>query len=171
MKSSSFKACCSHPYTSSATGTQILTKGKGKDIERYYACERMKSDYKSSFNDTGKTVYTSFVLLQKEVLAPMSNREPEFKLCLWIHTISPLLQSSRRFRELRFKSSLKLNKVSSDACHSQGLLHLSSTMMIVYNHWTGLVDWTGGLDWWTGLVDWTSRLVKSFSCLLMKTHL
>jgi len=19
----------------------------------------------------------------------------------------------------------------------------------VYNHWTGLVDWTGGLDWWT----------------------
>ena len=24
---------------------------------------------------------------------------------------------------------------------------------VVYNHWTGLVDWTGGLDWWTGLVD------------------
>ena len=23
---------------------------------------------------------------------------------------------------------------------------------------TGLVDWTGGLDWWTGLVDWTSGL-------------
>ena len=21
--------------------------------------------------------------------------------------------------------------------------------MAVYNHWTGLVDWTGGLDWWT----------------------
>ena len=19
----------------------------------------------------------------------------------------------------------------------------------VYNHWTRLVDWTGGLDWWT----------------------
>ena len=19
----------------------------------------------------------------------------------------------------------------------------------VYNHWTGLVDWAGGLDWWT----------------------
>ena len=19
----------------------------------------------------------------------------------------------------------------------------------VYNHWTGLVDWIGGLDWWT----------------------
>ena len=19
----------------------------------------------------------------------------------------------------------------------------------VYNHWTALVDWTGGLDWWT----------------------
>ena len=26
--------------------------------------------------------------------------------------------------------------------------------LVVYNHWTGLVDWTGGLDWWTGLVDW-----------------
>ena len=24
----------------------------------------------------------------------------------------------------------------------------------VYNRWTGLVDWTGGLDRWTGL-DWT----------------
>ena len=21
----------------------------------------------------------------------------------------------------------------------------------VYNHWTGLVDWTGGLDWWTDI--------------------
>ena len=21
----------------------------------------------------------------------------------------------------------------------------------IYNHWTGLVDWTGGLDWWTDL--------------------
>ena len=20
---------------------------------------------------------------------------------------------------------------------------------VVYNHWTGLVDWTGGLDYWT----------------------
>ena len=20
---------------------------------------------------------------------------------------------------------------------------------VVYNHWTGLVDWTSGLDWWT----------------------
>ena len=29
---------------------------------------------------------------------------------------------------------------------------------VVYNHWTGLVDWTGGLDWWTGLVDWTGGL-------------
>ena len=28
----------------------------------------------------------------------------------------------------------------------------------VYNHWTGLVDWIGGLDWWTGLVDWIGGL-------------
>ena len=33
----------------------------------------------------------------------------------------------------------------------------------VYNHWTGLVDWTSELDWWTGLVDWTGGLtLKSF---------
>ena len=24
-------------------------------------------------------------------------------------------------------------------------------ILAVYNHWTGLVDWTGGLDWWTDL--------------------
>ena len=35
---------------------------------------------------------------------------------------------------------------------------LSVSLMVVYNHWTGLVDWTGGLDWWTELVDWTGGL-------------
>ena len=25
--------------------------------------------------------------------------------------------------------------------------------MVVYNHWTGLVDWTGGLDSWTRVLD------------------
>ena len=28
-------------------------------------------------------------------------------------------------------------------------IHKVSTGVAVYNHWTGLVDWTGGLDWWT----------------------
>ena len=23
--------------------------------------------------------------------------------------------------------------------------------LAVYNHWTGLVVWTGGLDWWTDI--------------------
>ena len=32
--------------------------------------------------------------------------------------------------------------------------HFPPLLPVVYNHWTGLVDWTGGLDWWTGLVDW-----------------
>ena len=41
----------------------------------------------------------------------------------------------------------------------------------VYNHWTGLVDWTGGLDWWTGLVDWTGALtLKSIFITSNKTH-
>ena len=41
----------------------------------------------------------------------------------------------------------------------------------VYNHGTGLVDWTGGLDWWTGLVDWTGGLtLKIFFMVSNKTH-
>ena len=28
---------------------------------------------------------------------------------------------------------------------------VASGIMAVYNHWTGLVDWTGGLDWWTDI--------------------
>ena len=28
----------------------------------------------------------------------------------------------------------------------------------VTNHWTGLLDWTTGLDYWTGLLDWTTGL-------------
>ena len=31
-------------------------------------------------------------------------------------------------------------------------------MIVVYNHWNGLVDWNGGLDQWTGPVDWTVGL-------------
>jgi len=43
----------------------------------------------------------------------------------------------------------------------------------VYNHWTGLVDWTGGLDWWTGLVDWTGGVTLEiiFMLLMNLTHL
>ena len=28
-------------------------------------------------------------------------------------------------------------------------LRRTQLMLAVYNHWTGLVDWTGGRDWWT----------------------
>ena len=38
--------------------------------------------------------------------------------------------------------------------------------MVVYNHWTGLVDWTGGLDWWTDIF----YAKKSLVCPLMKPH-
>ena len=27
----------------------------------------------------------------------------------------------------------------------------SSSRRVVYNHWSGLVDWTSGLDWWTNI--------------------
>ena len=43
------------------------------------------------------------------------------------------------------------------SCFSSSCLSLSLApslkpfLLVVYNHWTGLVDWTGGLDWWTGL--------------------
>ena len=25
-------------------------------------------------------------------------------------------------------------------------------------HWTGLLDWTTGLEYWTGILDWTTGL-------------
>jgi len=46
--------------------------------------------------------------------------------------------------------------------------------MVVYYHWTGLVDWTGGLDywtplfrasgfsgmeWWTGTLEWNDGMM------------
>ena len=79
-----------------------------------------------------KAVYTSLVLLQKEVLAPTSNRDPAWNSnCVYGYIkISSLLQSFRN-------SCLKLNKVSNDACHSRGLLHSSSTM--TYDLWSTLV--------------------------------
>ena len=42
--------------------------------------------------------------------------------------------------------------------NSDQLVARSQPYRAVYNHWTGVVDWTGGLDWWTGLVDWTGGL-------------
>ena len=30
-----------------------------------------------------------------------------------------------------------------------------------YNHWTGLLDWTTGLDYWTRLLDWTTGLTQT----------
>ena len=32
----------------------------------------------------------------------------------------------------------------------------------VYNHWTGLVDWTGGLNWWT---DTKNHFYKTYTRL------
>ena len=37
-----------------------------------------------------------------------------------------------------------------------GLLDYSWTTELDY--WTGLMDWTTGLDYWTGLLDWTTEL-------------
>ena len=34
----------------------------------------------------------------------------------------------------------------------------SNLPMGVTIHWTGLLDWTTGLDYWTGLLDWTTGL-------------
>ena len=44
--------------------------------------------------------------------------------------------------------------------------------MVVSNHWTGLwtglLDWTGGLDYWTGLMDWITGLI--FELKLCVSH-
>ena len=42
--------------------------------------------------------------------------------------------------------------------HTMASKRKSSSGTGVYNQWTGLVDWTSGLDWWTGPVDWTTEL-------------
>ena len=46
------------------------------------------------------------------------------------------------------KHTLKMLLCLTFVSHLPTLLQLA-----IYNHWTGLVDWTGGLHWWTGLVD------------------
>ena len=33
--------------------------------------------------------------------------------------------------------------------HDESRKYSPEQIRAVYNHWTGLVDWTGGLDWWT----------------------
>ena len=40
-------------------------------------------------------------------------------------------------------------------------VHINDTIansLGVCIHWTGLLDWTTGLDYWTGLLDWTTGL-------------
>ena len=37
-------------------------------------------------------------------------------------------------------------------------------------HWTGLLDWTTGLDYWTGLLDWTTGLDYWTQNLTTKSH-
>jgi len=40
--------------------------------------------------------------------------------------------------------------------------------MVVYNHWTGLVDWSGGLHWWIDIfyakITCVPSNETSFSC-------
>ena len=48
-----------------------------------------------------------------------------------------------------------------------GWLTVPLSLELIYNHWTGpvdwnWVDWTGGLDWWTGLVDSPKSFVNVF---------
>ena len=38
-------------------------------------------------------------------------------------------------------------KIQTKCLSKTAVAYLSSPA--VYNHWTGLVDWTSGLDWWT----------------------
>jgi len=49
----------------------------------------------------------------------------------------------------------------------------------IYNHWTGLVDWAGGLDWWTDTKNHFTDFNKTYSpvdrvtwkpCSLLSAH-
>ena len=35
----------------------------------------------------------------------------------------------------------------------QTTLHEGRLQSVDWTHWTGMVDWNGGLEWWTGTVD------------------
>ena len=54
----------------------------------------------------------------------------------------------------KYRLSATKQKYEGDYPPSLKLSHCVSKRLFakaVYNHWTGLVDWTGGLDWWTDL--------------------
>ena len=34
----------------------------------------------------------------------------------------------------------------------------ASSAWVVYNHWTGMVEWNGGMEWWNGMVEWNSGM-------------
>ena len=36
-------------------------------------------------------------------------------------------------------------------------------MKAVSNRWTGLLEWTTGMDYWNGLLEWTLTFFSSFS--------
>ena len=56
--------------------------------------------------------------------------------------------------------------MSNALIRGQYVRDLTELNTAVYNHLTGLVDWTGGLDWWTGLVDWTGGLTPKIIFML-----
>ena len=44
-----------------------------------------------------------------------------------------------------------------------GQFSQSQLPVAVTIQWTGLLDWTTGLDYWTGLLDWTTGLTETAS--------
>ena len=42
---------------------------------------------------------------------------------------------------------------------SNTLILLSTLSLLdVYNDWSGLLEWTTGVDYWSGLLEWTTGL-------------
>jgi len=57
------------------------------------------------------------------------------------------MESERELDEAITELSLERDKVESLQAS------LREARLGGYNHWTGLLDWTTGLDYWTGLLD------------------
>ena len=93
-------------------------------------------------------------------LSSLQNRDnhlqglPSARVVLVIHIDHNLIRNSPSAQHFplwicKFKAE---NAVCIDLANSK------RKVLGEYNRWTGLLDWTTGLDYWTGLLDWTTGL-------------
>ena len=66
-----------------------------------------------------------------------------------VHIVSKYLQCSCIANVLSAVIQAKCNNYHVISQWTGQNTNSKQTVQAVYNHWTGLVDWTGGMDYWT----------------------